>query len=40
MTWAAYGSFLALAVVLVLVPGPDVAVVTRNTLAGGRARGA
>ena len=40
MTWAAYGSFLAFAVVLVLVPGPDVAVVTRNTLAAGRARGA
>jgi threonine/homoserine/homoserine lactone efflux protein len=40
VTWAAYGSFLAFAVVLVLVPGPDVAVVTRNTLAAGRARGA
>jgi threonine/homoserine/homoserine lactone efflux protein len=40
VTWAAYGSFLAFAVVLVLVPGPDFAVVTRNTLAGGRRRGA
>jgi threonine/homoserine/homoserine lactone efflux protein len=40
VTWAAYGSFLAFAVVLVLVPGPDVAVVTRNTLAAGRGRGA
>ncbi len=40
MTWAAYGSFLAFAVVLVLVPGPDVAVVTRNTLSTGRERGA
>jgi threonine/homoserine/homoserine lactone efflux protein len=40
VTWAAYGSFLAFAVVLVLVPGPDFAVVTRNTLAAGRARGA
>lgn len=40
MTWAAYGSFLAVAAVLVLVPGPDFAVVTRNTLAAGRRRGA
>ena len=40
MTWATYGSFLAFAVALVLVPGPDVAVTTRNTLAGGRTRGA
>ena len=39
MSWGAYGSFLALAVVLILVPGPDFAVVTRNTLAAGRARG-
>ena len=40
MTWATYGSFLVFAVALVLVPGPDVAVTTRNTLAGGRTRGA
>ena len=40
MTWATYGSFLAFTVALVLVPGPDVAVTTRNTLAGGRTRGA
>ena len=40
MTWAAYGSFVAFAVVLVLVPGPDFAVVTRNTLSAGRGRGA
>jgi threonine/homoserine/homoserine lactone efflux protein len=39
MTWSAYGSFLVFAVVLVLVPGPDFAVVTRNTLAAGRRRG-
>jgi threonine/homoserine/homoserine lactone efflux protein len=32
-------SFLVFAVVLVLVPGPDFAVVTRNTLASGRVRG-
>lgn len=39
VTWTSYGSFLAFAVVLVLVPGPDFAVVTRNTLIGGRRRG-
>ncbi len=39
MTWSAYASFLVFAVVLVLVPGPDFAVVTRNTLAAGRRRG-
>src|SRR5580704_8873108 len=36
MTWATYGEFLAFATVLVLIPGPDFAVVTKNTLAGGR----
>jgi threonine/homoserine/homoserine lactone efflux protein len=40
MPWAAYGSFLGFAVVLVLIPGPDFTVVTRNTLTGGRRRGA
>jgi threonine/homoserine/homoserine lactone efflux protein len=40
MTWSSYGSFLAFAVVLVLVPGPDFAVIVKNTLAGGRRRGA
>lgn len=39
MNWSAYWSFLAFAFVLVLVPGPDFAVVTKNTLAGGRRRG-
>jgi threonine/homoserine/homoserine lactone efflux protein len=39
MTWAAYGSFLGFAAILVLVPGPDFAVVTKNTLVGGRHRG-
>ena len=34
-----YGSFIVFAAVLVLVPGPDTAVVIRNTLAGGRSRG-
>ncbi|MEV6302113.1 LysE family translocator [Actinoplanes sp. NPDC051861] len=37
--WASYGTFLALAVVVVLIPGPDFAVVTGNTVSGGRARG-
>jgi threonine/homoserine/homoserine lactone efflux protein len=39
VSWSAYASFLAFAAVLTLVPGPDVAVVTRNTLSGGRRRG-
>ncbi|GII23800.1 LysE family translocator [Planosporangium mesophilum] len=40
MTWSSYASFLAFAVALVLAPGPDFAVVTKNTLASGRWRGA
>lgn len=40
MTWETYGSFLLFALVLVVVPGPDFAVVTKNTLTAGRARGA
>jgi threonine/homoserine/homoserine lactone efflux protein len=39
VSWSSYLSFLVFAVVLVLVPGPDFAVVTKNTLAGGRRRG-
>lgn len=39
MSLSSYLSFLVFAVVLVLVPGPDFAVVTKNTLAGGRRRG-
>ncbi|MEU4424850.1 LysE family translocator [Actinoplanes sp. NPDC024001] len=39
MDGAAYGTFIALAVVVVLIPGPDFAVVTGNTVSGGRARG-
>ncbi|MGY1778829.1 LysE family translocator [Geodermatophilus sp. SYSU D01036] len=39
MDRSGYGTFVVLAVVLVLVPGPDVAVVLRNTLGGGRVRG-
>ena len=39
MSWSKYGEFLAFAVVLILIPGPDFAVVTKNTLTGGRRRG-
>ena len=39
VTWSAYGDFVVLAIVLVLIPGPDFAVVLKNTLVGGRARG-
>lgn len=39
MSWSSYGSFLVFATVLILIPGPDFAVVTRNTLAAGRRRG-
>jgi threonine/homoserine/homoserine lactone efflux protein len=39
VSWPAYGSFLAFAAILVLIPGPDFAVVTKNTLAGGRRGG-
>jgi threonine/homoserine/homoserine lactone efflux protein len=39
MASAGYATFLVFAVLLILVPGPDFAVVVRNTLAGGRARG-
>jgi len=39
MSWSLYGSFLVFAAVLVLVPGPDFAVVTRNAVAAGRRRG-
>jgi threonine/homoserine/homoserine lactone efflux protein len=39
MSWSKYAEFLAFAAVLVLIPGPDFAVVTKNTLAGGRRRG-
>jgi threonine/homoserine/homoserine lactone efflux protein len=39
MSWSKYGEFLAFAVVLIVIPGPDFAVVTKNTLAGGRRRG-
>ena len=39
MSLSTYLAFLAVATVVVLVPGPDFAVVTRNTLTGGARRG-
>jgi threonine/homoserine/homoserine lactone efflux protein len=39
MSWSRYGEFLIFALVLVLIPGPDFAVVTKNALAGGRRQG-
>jgi threonine/homoserine/homoserine lactone efflux protein len=39
MSLSKYGEFLVFAVVLIVIPGPDFAVVTKNTLVGGRRRG-
>ncbi len=39
MSRSSYAEFLAFAVVLILIPGPDFAVVTMNTPAGDRRRG-
>jgi len=39
VSWSSYGEFLTFACVLVLIPGPDFAVVARNTLIAGRRRG-
>ena len=39
MTWATYGTFVIFAAVVVIAPGPDFAVVVRNSLARGRAAG-
>lgn len=39
MNWSSYVSYLAFAVVLVLVPGADFTVIVRNTLTGGPRRG-
>jgi threonine/homoserine/homoserine lactone efflux protein len=39
VAWSRYWEFLAFVIVLVLIPGPDFAVVAKNTLAGGRSQG-
>ena len=39
MTWATYGTFVIFAAVVVIAPGPDFAVVVRNSMARGRAAG-
>jgi threonine/homoserine/homoserine lactone efflux protein len=39
VSWSSYGEFLAFACVLVLIPGPDFAVVAKNALISGRRRG-
>ena len=39
MDWSAYVSYLAFAIMLVLVPGADFTVIVRNTLTGGAFRG-
>jgi len=39
VSWSGYGEFLIFALVLVVIPGPDFAVVTKNTLVGGHRRG-
>jgi threonine/homoserine/homoserine lactone efflux protein len=39
VTWQTYGSFVLLAALLMLIPGPDFAVVVKNSLGGGRRRG-
>jgi len=39
MSLSRYGEFLVFAIVVILIPGPDFAVVTKNTLVGGKHRG-
>ncbi len=39
MTWARYGTFVVFAALIVVAPGPDFAVVVKNSLARGRAAG-
>jgi threonine/homoserine/homoserine lactone efflux protein len=39
MTWATYGTFVAFAAIVVVAPGPDFAVVLKNSLRGGRRGG-
>ncbi len=39
LTWTAYGTFAVFALLLVIAPGPDFAVVVKNSLVGGRRAG-
>ncbi len=39
MTWATYGTFVAFAAIVVIAPGPDFAVVLKNSLRAGRTGG-
>ncbi|WP_250038321.1 LysE family translocator [Paractinoplanes maris] len=39
MDWTGYTTYLLVAAAVVLIPGPDFAVVVGNTLSGGRSRG-
>ncbi len=39
MRWSAYLAFLAIAAVVLIIPGPDLAVVFKNTMAAGWRRG-
>jgi threonine/homoserine/homoserine lactone efflux protein len=39
LTWTAYGTFAAFALLLAIAPGPDFAVVVKNALVGGRQAG-
>ncbi|GAA4609285.1 threonine/homoserine/homoserine lactone efflux protein [Actinoplanes octamycinicus] len=39
MNWTAYATYLVFALTVVLIPGPDFAVVVGNTMSGGRSRG-
>ncbi|SIR77075.1 LysE family translocator [Williamsia sterculiae] len=40
MDWGTYGAFVAFVSIIILIPGPDVAVTIKNTLVGGRRQGA
>jgi 1,4-dihydroxy-2-naphthoyl-CoA synthase len=37
--WTVYTTYLVFAIVVVLIPGPDFAVVVGNTVSGGRSQG-
>ncbi len=39
MTWATYGTFVVFAAVVVIAPGPDFAIVLRNSVTRGRSAG-